>query len=220
MGHYLLEKDEFGLRYIRRIFPECQTIALANVLSKDEDKDLDYSIRQIFRKYSEVFLTPLHEVQELPLEFVLTNYYEYLYEDWVKDDKPDILAMLEQERVRLSETFEERLAREKKQKEEFLDDNALLMEAEQESKQFVVEHAKRVKEQLNTLAEELEKNTEMYSAVSTFNGPIKFKDKDSSSQVSSSVPQEVKMPQSIKQSKKQIAYEELRELDNLPGYDD
>lgn len=36
-------------------------------------------LREIFREYSKMFYTPLHVVEDLPLEFVLLNYYENKY---------------------------------------------------------------------------------------------------------------------------------------------
>lgn len=36
-------------------------------------------LREIFREYSKMFYTPLHVVEDLPLEFVLLHYYENKY---------------------------------------------------------------------------------------------------------------------------------------------
>jgi hypothetical protein len=41
--------------------------------------DLDANLRHIKRQYSKWFHTPLDQVDELPLEFVLNHYFEELY---------------------------------------------------------------------------------------------------------------------------------------------
>lgn len=55
-----------------------QIAALAAVAVDDFDED--YFYRRVFRWYSEKFHTPLHEVYELPFEFVLQHYFEVQYE--------------------------------------------------------------------------------------------------------------------------------------------
>lgn len=47
----------------------------------------EYNIRYIFRWFSREFSTPLHVVETLPLEDVLTHYYECLYEDQSSEDR-------------------------------------------------------------------------------------------------------------------------------------
>lgn len=47
----------------------------------------EYNIRYIFRWFSREFSTPLHVVETLPLEDVLTHYYECLYEDLSHEDR-------------------------------------------------------------------------------------------------------------------------------------
>lgn len=42
--------------------------------------DWEYSLRRIFRWYSTTFHTPLHQVEDLPIDHVLTNYYEAVFE--------------------------------------------------------------------------------------------------------------------------------------------
>jgi hypothetical protein len=53
---------------------------LANTKRLDETP-LDYQLRRIFREYSKRFHTPLHLVYEMPLEEVLIDYWEALYEE-------------------------------------------------------------------------------------------------------------------------------------------
>lgn len=206
-------------QYIRQKFDECQTIALSNTLIEEDEKPLEYILRHIFRKYSEYFFTPLHVVEELPLEFVLTHYYEYLYESFSKEEKPEIQELLEKERVRLSETKEERMARLLKEKEESVDEEDLLAEIAEENKKAAILQAKRVKQQAEALAKELEKDSLSFKdskALSMYNGPIDFKAR---SKIDSP---DVRLPleQSIKQSVPAVVYEELRELNNIEGYDE
>lgn len=68
-------------------------------------KDSDYVLRFIFRWYSREFKTSLAEVEAMPLEEVLTHFFECRYEN-MDDDA------LEEEEKLLCETASERLARE------------------------------------------------------------------------------------------------------------
>jgi hypothetical protein len=56
----------------------------------------DYQLRRVFRDYSQRFHTPLHVVETLPLEDVLTHYWEAYYEEATKpeDIMVDILRMV------------------------------------------------------------------------------------------------------------------------------
>lgn len=63
----------------------------------------DYALRKVFRWYSKTFATPLTQVEDLPVEFVLQAYWESMYED-MEDPK------LEAERVELTKTEAERKA--------------------------------------------------------------------------------------------------------------
>lgn len=70
-----------------------------------DTKDREYYLRHIFRWYSKTFHTPLHIVSTLPLVDVLTAYFEERFEDMDEDERHEEL-------VRLTETDEERRARE------------------------------------------------------------------------------------------------------------
>ena len=82
--------------------------ALSAVLSGDEQ---EYVFRYIFRWYSKTFATPLHLVEELPIEDVLTAYYETKYEDMKEPE-------LDMEKASLLETDEEKTARLRKEDED------------------------------------------------------------------------------------------------------
>jgi len=82
--------------------------ALSDVLSGD---DTEYILRYIFRWYSKTFATPLHLVEELPLEDVLTAYYESKYEEMKEPE-------LDMEKASLLETEEEKASRLRQEDEE------------------------------------------------------------------------------------------------------
>jgi hypothetical protein len=92
------------------------------------DIDGDYHLRRIFRWYSKNFATPLHEVYELPLEDVLTHYWESQYEDMEADEREHVIK-------RLVETEEERALREMKNAADADADEAWLRRVEQQEKE-------------------------------------------------------------------------------------
>lgn len=65
-----------------------------------EEAPLDYQLRKIFREYSQRFHTPLYKVYELPLEEVLLDYWESLYEEL---EPKEIM----QDMIRMSRTEDE-----------------------------------------------------------------------------------------------------------------
>jgi hypothetical protein len=86
--------------------------ALAGVMDPDEE----YTLRDIYRWYSREFATKLHEVEGLPLEYVLLNWFEVQYQELDEDEQ---IALARE----LVETPEERAAREeadKKSEDSFL----------------------------------------------------------------------------------------------------
>jgi hypothetical protein len=46
----------------------------------------EFHIHRIFREYSQKFFTPLHQVYDLPVEFVVTRWMEEIYEDYKDED--------------------------------------------------------------------------------------------------------------------------------------
>lgn len=70
-------------------FTELELIALRDVWFSRQRRggvSSDFHVRRIMREYSQKFVTPLHEVYELPIEFVVTAWLEDLYEDWKDED--------------------------------------------------------------------------------------------------------------------------------------
>jgi hypothetical protein len=82
---------------------------MANVVLGEKRSDKRewsaYWLRHIFRWYSKTFSTPLHVVESLPLDHVLTAYYEERYESMNEQE-------LEEAKALLLETPEERKQRE------------------------------------------------------------------------------------------------------------
>jgi len=69
-------------------YDHLRAIALHGVV-KDTD---DFQLRSILRWYSKTFHTPLHEVDDLPLDHILTSYYESTYEDMKPPELEDAIA--------------------------------------------------------------------------------------------------------------------------------
>ena len=59
-------------------------LALASATAQNPAPE--YSLRRIFRWYSEKFHTPLHVIDDLPLHDVLTHYYEWHVEQILDDE--------------------------------------------------------------------------------------------------------------------------------------
>jgi hypothetical protein len=124
----------------RHWFRNLQVIALRAAASgrpefiSKLEPDGDYFIRKVFRWYSKEFSTPLHEVLELPLDDVLTHYWESQYEQM---DDDEIVAAIK----RLRETEEERKAREAKEQDAVGADEAWLRQVEQEEQQRIANKA-------------------------------------------------------------------------------
>lgn len=92
-----------------------------------KEKDSDYILRFIFRWYSREFHTELEAVDDIPLEKVLTAFFECRYENMNDED-------LEEENEKLRETKAERLLREAAEKDDIDDDEAFFRETVAEAK--------------------------------------------------------------------------------------
>lgn len=77
-----------------------------------EHPDSDDQLRSIFRWYSRTFHTPLHLVEELPVDDVLSAYYEESYEGMNDEERKretaELLETPEQKKIRLRQKDEER----------------------------------------------------------------------------------------------------------------
>ncbi len=91
-----------------------------------KERDSDYILRHIFRWYSREFHTELEKVEEIPLEKVLTAFFECRYENMEDED-------LDEEDSRLRETYAERLEREAREKAESEDDDEFFRETVKEA---------------------------------------------------------------------------------------
>jgi hypothetical protein len=86
--------------------------ALAGVMDPDEE----YALRDIFRWYSREFSTKLHEVEGLPLEFILLNWFEVQFQELDEDEQ----LALSRELVETPEERAARIAHEKRSDDAFL----------------------------------------------------------------------------------------------------
>lgn len=110
-------------------------LAMAAVLERDRD----YQLRYIFRWYSKTFSTPLHQVEELPLQDVLQAWYETQYDALVADDARE--EDLQNEMVELTETDEEAAARQMTESREQDEAEQFAKEIEEEERQKAVREA-------------------------------------------------------------------------------
>lgn len=67
-------------------------VRLAALGAVAADSDSEYGLRKVFRWYSKTFYTPLHEVDALPLEDVLTAYWEEHFEQMEEQALEDAVA--------------------------------------------------------------------------------------------------------------------------------
>jgi hypothetical protein len=105
-----------------------RTVALRNVLlSLEERGSSEYELRKIFRWFSTTFRTPLADVYDLPLDFVLEHFYETKYEDMDADQR-------DEERKLLSESEEDRRQRELIEDRTDYDNRQFELEAEEIAK--------------------------------------------------------------------------------------
>lgn len=54
----------------------------------------DYNLRTIFRWYSKTYCTPLHQVEDLPLEDVLQTYFETRFEEMEDHDRLQLIGKM------------------------------------------------------------------------------------------------------------------------------
>jgi hypothetical protein len=78
------------------LYKAIRTIALREVMKETGE----YQVRNVQRWFSKTFHTPLLQVEELPLEYVLQHFYESRYEDLDEADR-------DKERISLIESPEE-----------------------------------------------------------------------------------------------------------------
>lgn len=82
---------------IWNLWSDVRTVALRDVLGQRGD----YVLRRIYRWYSKTFATPLHLVEELPLEWILQHYFECMWEklepDEIQEEKRKILLTVEEQ---------------------------------------------------------------------------------------------------------------------------
>jgi hypothetical protein len=95
---------------VANFYKSLRILAMADVLKGEPSAE--YSLRKVFRWYSEKFHTPLHIVETLPLDFVMRHHYEAQYESLIESD-----SALQEELRDLTMTDEEAIAAARKKDE-------------------------------------------------------------------------------------------------------
>ena len=93
-------------------YKHLRTIALKSVIEPDEP----YLIRKIVRWYSKTFSTPISMVEEIPIEHILTAYYESEFEGKKEEELEQIVRDMFTEEVN---TRKEEMEEEKRAVEDF-----------------------------------------------------------------------------------------------------
>ena len=109
------------------------------------EEDAEYLVRRILRWYSSTYHTPLHTVEDLPLEYVLQQFFEVNIEGMTKAQRKKLA-------LELAETKEEKLAREKA--ESGLSDEAFLRRIKRKEKKAAAKRKAREQEQRKRMEEE------------------------------------------------------------------
>lgn len=121
-----------------------EAVRIKALLAVMEGDSFSYLYRRITRTYAKLFSTPLHEVEELPIEYVLEHYFEHVYEELTPAQRKKLA-------IELTETDAERKARLRREKKRGDDafvkriaKEAAKAEAEAEAREkAVVEQAKK-----------------------------------------------------------------------------
>lgn len=92
-----------------------------------EKPDHEYILRHICRWYSRQFYTPLAEVEDIPLETLLTHFFEVQVEEMSDEDREEL-------RAKLCETRAERVARETEEAAKAVEDDEFLRMVQAEAK--------------------------------------------------------------------------------------
>lgn len=136
-----------------------------NALNSVLNPDYDYHHRQLQRWYSKEFYTPLHIVEELPIEDIVTTFYECRYQELKDDDEEGKLA---EEIQQLIETDEERFRREMKEQSDSNDDDEFY-------KKVLEEEAKKKKPKPTINLEDIS-NKPQEKLLDTMENPIDLPD--------------------------------------------
>lgn len=75
------------------LYPNARDIQLLALRAIAGGGEWDGYLRAVFRGYSKAFHTPLHEVEGLPLEYVLQHFWENYYENLPKPVLQEIIAV-------------------------------------------------------------------------------------------------------------------------------
>jgi hypothetical protein len=93
-----------------------------------QERSPEYRLRSVMRWFSRTYSTPLAEVENMPTEYILSNYYEVLYAELESEE-------LEKERTLLTESTAEKAERLRREAQDEASTEALLKQIEAEQKQ-------------------------------------------------------------------------------------
>lgn len=117
--------------------------------------DMDYFLRRIYRWYSKTFHTPLDQCFDLPIEFILQEYFEEHFEDLEEEERE---AQIED----LLETPEQRKERRSKEDIDVASENDLMEMSRRQNEEKLEDKAKgaakpglkpKLPEQINKLSD-------------------------------------------------------------------
>lgn len=140
------------------IYEAIKAKALHSVLKPNTD----YHLRRIFRWYSKTFHTPLQEVFDIPIEYVLQEYFEERYEN-MEDHELDLIL---QELIETDEQRKQRLSKDEQDKK--TEDELLQMskKANQEAVQKKAKDLQNAKAIINKLPKQIHKLSKAVKEVS------------------------------------------------------
>lgn len=115
--------------------------------------DTEYYIRRIIRWYSKTFHTPIQAVQEIPVEYILREYFEERYENMEEEDRDIEL----EEITETEEQRKERLAQEDAEKNS---EHQLMEMARQTNKARKIANKNLPKTPITKLPEQISKLSE------------------------------------------------------------
>lgn len=126
------------------LYESIKVIALKNVLKPNEE----YYLRKVYRWYSKTFHTPLDQCFDIPLETVLTCFYEERFEGMDEEE-------LQEELQNSIETEESRKAREETEEQDKISEYELIKMSETANPNSVPEAVKQLNETLNLISNDL-----------------------------------------------------------------
>ncbi len=123
-----------------------EAIRIRALLDVIESQDFLYHYRRVCRWYSKTFFTPLHEVEELPMDYVLQQFFETQFEDMKAPERKKLA-------IELTETEKEKKKRIKEEKRK--SDEAFLKKIAKKAKQDEVEALEKLQKEAASAAKKI-----------------------------------------------------------------